>query len=107
MSIVLKWNKSTFSDVQVGGMKTGLDFKKKCQELTGVPPERQKVMGLGAGILKDEQDLTTIKVKAGQVVRLMGSADELPEAPKEKPVFLEDTHTVNGEGEIVSNPNQT
>lgn len=102
-TITLKWNKSTFDNVEIGDLKTGLDFKKKCQELTGVHPDRQKIMGLGAGILKDNQELSAVKVKAGQLVRMMGSADELPEPPKEKTVFIEDTAKENGDGEVVSN----
>ena len=100
LTINLKWNKTTFDNVDISGLKTGLDFKKKCQELTGVDPSKQTIMGLGTGILKDAQDLTTIKVKPGQLVRMMGSTESLPE-PKEKPVFIEDIKE-GGDGEIVS-----
>lgn len=98
LTINLKWNKTTFDNVDISGLKTGLDFKKKCQELTGVDPSKQTIMGLGTGILKDAQDLTTIKVKPGQLVRMMGSTESLPE-PKEKPVFIEDIKE-GGDGEI-------
>lgn len=102
-SVKIAWNKSTYDNVEIGDLKTGLDFKKKCQELTGVPPERQKVMGLGAGLLKDDADLSSLKVKQGQLVRVMGSTEPVPEAPKEKIVFIEDAVKEGGEvGEMVS-----
>ncbi|KAF0975446.1 hypothetical protein FDP41_005440 [Naegleria fowleri] len=104
-SVKIAWNKSTYDNVEIGDLKTGLDFKKKCQELTGVPPERQKVMGLGAGLLKDDADLSSLKVKQGQLVRVMGSTEPVPEAPKEKIVFIEDAVKEGGEvGEMTYYP---
>jgi hypothetical protein len=55
----------------------------------GVPPERQKLMAKGAwtGTLKDDADLTTLKIKENQVITLMGTADSLVQAPTEKVSF--------------------
>jgi hypothetical protein len=43
-------------------------------------------MGKGAwtGILKDETDVSTIKLKAGQVITLMGTADAVVQVPIQK-----------------------
>ena len=48
--------------------------------LTGVPPERQKIMGVKGGTLKDDADLSALGIKAGQNLMLMGSAEKAPEA---------------------------
>jgi ubiquitin carboxyl-terminal hydrolase 14 len=55
--------------------------------LTGVPVERQKLMGFPGGNPKD--DVVVGKLKEGLKVTLIGNADELS-APKEKIVFVED-----------------
>jgi len=57
--------------------------------LTGVPLDRLKVMGLGAGLLKDDVDISSLKVKENAQVKLLGTAEVLVE-PQEKTVFAED-----------------
>ncbi|KAL0484266.1 26S proteasome subunit Usp14 [Acrasis kona] len=89
VKVIVKWNKNVYKDIEIDDFKTGADLKKKLQELTNVPVDRQKVMGLG-GLLKDDQILSDLKIKIGQTVQLLGSADSLPEPPKEKTVFAED-----------------
>ena len=64
-------------------------LKLQLMSLTGVPPDRQKIMGLKGGILKDSADLSTMGIKEGQNLMLMGSAEALV-APTEKTVFVED-----------------
>lgn len=51
--------------------------------------ERQKIMIKG-GVLKDSWDAFKGKIKNGAMIMLMGSADPLPEKPKDLPKFLED-----------------
>ncbi|XP_076367953.1 ubiquitin specific protease 14 isoform X2 [Tachypleus tridentatus] len=63
-------------------------FKAQLFALTGVQPDRQKVMLKGA-TLKDE-NWGNLKLKDGATVLLMGSKEELPGEPTEKPVFMED-----------------
>lgn len=88
--INIKWNKQSFKDIDTGAMKTGLDLKQHLESLTGVPVNRQKIMGIGRGLLKDDQILEDAKIRDGQMVQLMGTAEKLPEPPKEKVVFAED-----------------
>ncbi len=42
------------------------------------------------GVLKDSWDAFKGKIKNGAMIMLMGSADPLPEKPKDLPKFLED-----------------
>uniref|UniRef100_A0A3B3ZZ17 Ubiquitin carboxyl-terminal hydrolase n=1 Tax=Periophthalmus magnuspinnatus TaxID=409849 RepID=A0A3B3ZZ17_9GOBI len=63
-------------------------FKAQLFALTGVHPERQKVMVKG-GTLKDDE-WGNIKIKNGMTLLMMGSADALPEAPSDRPMFVED-----------------
>ncbi|VAH76477.1 unnamed protein product [Triticum turgidum subsp. durum] len=64
-------------------------FKTQLYTLTGVPPERQKIMVKG-GILKDETDWSTLGLKDGQKLMMIGTADEIVKAPEKGPVFVED-----------------
>lgn len=64
-------------------------FKCQLYDLTGVPPDRQKIMVKG-GLLKDDADWSTLGVKEGQKLMMMGTADEIIKAPDKGPVFMED-----------------
>ncbi|KAJ1732916.1 deubiquitinating enzyme [Coemansia biformis] len=57
--------------------------------LTGVAPDRQKVLVKG-GQLKDDTDVSTLGLKENQTLMMMGTADELPTAPAQPVKFLED-----------------
>lgn len=60
--------------------------------MTGVEPERQKIFVKG-GQLKDEQDMSTLGFKSGQVLRMMGTPAGGSQAmmkPTEPIKFLED-----------------
>ena len=65
-------------------------LKAQLFALTQVPPERQKIMGVKGGTLKDDADLSALGLKAGQNIMLMGSADKVPEPPPVATVFAED-----------------
>jgi hypothetical protein len=56
VGIKIKWNKTSYDQVNVV-LEDGVSgFKKIVHELTGVPPDRQKLMAKGAwvGTLKDD-----------------------------------------------------
>ena len=89
MKVIIKWGKKTFEDVEVDTTLPAVVFKHQIYSLTGVPPERQKIMVKG-GMLKDESSWDETGVKAGQKLMLLGTADKLPEAPVSAPTFLED-----------------
>ena len=70
----------------------GETFKLQLYSLTGVEPDRQKVLIKG-GQLKDDTDLSTLNAKPGQTFMMMGTASvdaAVITAPKEKIKFMED-----------------
>lgn len=80
-------------EVELDPTSTGETFKYQLYSLTGVEPDRQKILVKG-GQLKDETDLSTLGVKRGQTFMMMGTpsgggSDGL-ERPKEKMKFVED-----------------
>lgn len=87
--VIVKWQKETFKDVEVDTSQPALVFKGQLFALTGVAPERQKIMVKG-GLLQDDHDWNKLGLKEGQRLMMMGSAEAVPEAPKDAPVFLED-----------------
>jgi len=88
-NVTVKWGKQTFTvEVDVG--QPAMVFKTQLYTLTNVPLERQKIMGLKGGPLKDDADMAALGLKEGQKLMLMGTADAVPVAPTNAPVFLED-----------------
>ena len=79
-------------------------FKAQLFALTQVPPERQKIMGVKGGTLKDDADLSALGIKPNQNLMLMGSADAVPEAPAEKVVFAEDMPAIEVAAMETENP---
>ncbi|KAL9089688.1 MAG: hypothetical protein Q9159_002416 [Coniocarpon cinnabarinum] len=87
--------------VQHGAQKHKLDldpsangetFKYQVYSVTGVEPDRQKILVKG-GQLKDDADLSKLGIKANQVIRMMGTPAAGAQAiqkPKEEMKFLED-----------------
>lgn len=86
----IKWNKSEYS-VEIDPSAGVPRFKSQLQELTGVPPDRQKLMGKGlwSGILKDDADMVLMNFTPGHMITLMGTADVV-NAPVASVVFVED-----------------
>src|SRR5437762_1999688 len=70
----------------------GSTFKLQIFSLTGVPPERQKVLIKG-GQLKDDQDMSLLSLKPGHSFMLLGTAEQGFKLPEKKPLFLEDMTT--------------
>uniref|UniRef100_A0A8C2IU54 Ubiquitin carboxyl-terminal hydrolase n=2 Tax=Cyprinus carpio TaxID=7962 RepID=A0A8C2IU54_CYPCA len=77
-----------FDAVELNTEEPPMVFKAQLFALTGVQPERQKVMVKG-GTLKDDE-WGNIKLKNGMTLLMMGSADALPEEPVVRPMFVED-----------------
>ncbi|KAF5453038.1 hypothetical protein F2P56_027985 [Juglans regia] len=89
ITVSVKWQKELFKDVEIDTTQPPYVFKCQLYDLTGVPPERQKIMVKG-GLLKDDADWSTLGVKEGQKLMMMGTADEIIKAPEKGPVFVED-----------------
>ena len=81
-------------EVELDPTSTGETFKYQLYSLTGVEPERQKILVKG-GQLKDDTDLSTLGAKPGQTFMMMGTpgtgvTDGGLERPKEQTKFMED-----------------
>lgn len=86
----VKWNKDKF-DVELDPKDSPLTFKAQMFALTGVHPDRQKIMFKGK-ILNDNawDNFPLDQLQQGSQLLMMGSAEVVPEKPKEKTMFLED-----------------
>ncbi|EMD31068.1 hypothetical protein CERSUDRAFT_120121 [Gelatoporia subvermispora B] len=76
-------------DVQLDPDQPATIFKDAVYQVTGVPPDRMKVMIKG-GVLKDDTDWRKVAPKEGQTFMVIGAAGELPKPPPKPIVFLED-----------------
>jgi len=87
--VKVKWGKELYKDVEVNTDEDPMVFKAQLFCLTGVQPERQKVMVKGQ-TLKDAE-WGNIKMDNGAMILMMGSKEEdVPTEPVVKPVFVED-----------------
>jgi ubiquitin carboxyl-terminal hydrolase 14 len=91
--IVVVKHKGKAYKVELDPTSNGETFKFQLYSLTGVEPERQKILVKG-GQLKDDTDLGSLKLKAGHTFMMMGTpangdGDGL-QRPKEKTKFVED-----------------
>lgn len=77
VSATVKWGKESYA-VALDPASCGADFKAQLFSLTGVPPERQKLMSKAwKGVLKDEQPFAACSALGDGpiIVTLMGSAE--------------------------------
>ena len=90
VNVRIQWNKKNY-DIIIDSNDNVISFKENVYKITGVPPDRQKLMAKGAwtGTLKNEIDLTKCNIKEGHIITLMGNAD-IVEKPKESVLFVED-----------------
>ncbi|KAK0717210.1 hypothetical protein B0T26DRAFT_740714 [Lasiosphaeria miniovina] len=79
-------------DIEVEPDSVGEEFKYQLYSLTGVEPERQKILVKGSQ-LKNDADMSRLGLKPGQVIMMMGTPGEGGGAiarPSEKIKFVED-----------------
>jgi ubiquitin carboxyl-terminal hydrolase 14 len=79
-------------DVELDPTSTGEVFKFQLYSLTGVEPDRQKILVKG-GQLKDDTELSKLGAKPGQTFMMMGTPSTeggIISRPKEKMKFVED-----------------
>lgn len=89
MKVSVKWGKELYKDVEVDTSQPPMVFKSQLFTLSGVPPDRQKVLIKG-GQLKDDE-WGKQQPKEGMTIMMMGSADEVKvDAPVNMPKFVED-----------------
>lgn len=85
--VKVKWGRENYPNIEVDTDEEPILFKAQLYALTGVQPDRQKVMCKGSTIKDDQWD---IELKNGTVFLLLGSKEEVPSEPVEKPKFIED-----------------
>ncbi|KAI0975766.1 ubiquitin carboxyl-terminal hydrolase-like protein [Xylaria arbuscula] len=90
ISVVVKHQGKKY-DVEVDTESTGEVFKFQLYSLTGVEPERQKV--LLKGVLKDDTPMSSFSLKQGQTIMMLGTPSSEGKdlvRPSEKVKFVED-----------------
>ena len=94
LQIGVKWGKEAL-EVEVDTSGTGLDLKTQLFSLTGVPPDRIKLMGLKGGkAVADDTPLGTCGLdelaKKKKKLLMMGSTAAVIQAPTKEITFVED-----------------
>ncbi|XP_026740933.1 uncharacterized protein LOC113503276 isoform X2 [Trichoplusia ni] len=89
VSVKVKWGKEMYPDVEVNTEDEPVVFKAQIFALTGVQPERQKVVCKGVTLRDDSW--ANFKLSNNALVLVMGSKEEdVPAAPVEQTRFVED-----------------
>jgi ubiquitin carboxyl-terminal hydrolase 14 len=86
VKVKVKWGSETYN-VDVDTSEPPEMFRAQLFALTNVAPERQKVVFAGKRL---GDSWASVRVKAGMLVMLMGTADAIPEEPQQVTKFLED-----------------
>jgi len=94
VKVNVKFQKQVFQDVVIDTHDTPLLFKTQLWTLSGVPVERQSIIGFKGGKLKDDADWASVGLKPNMSIMLMGTPGELPKEPV-KTDFAED-HLAGG-----------
>ncbi|MBN3302518.1 UBCP1 phosphatase, partial [Amia calva] len=78
VSVIIKWGGQEYSITTLSEEDTVLDLKQSIKSLTGVLPERQKLLGLKVKGKPAEDDikLGTLKLKPNTKIMMMGSREE-------------------------------
>lgn len=86
----VKWGKELFNDVEVNLSDPPLVFKAQLFALSGVQPERQKIMVKGQIIGDTDWSNVAANIKDGITLMMMGSSSQIPQAPVKATQFMED-----------------
>uniref|UniRef100_A0A673XXR3 Ubiquitin-like domain-containing CTD phosphatase 1 n=1 Tax=Salmo trutta TaxID=8032 RepID=A0A673XXR3_SALTR len=78
VSVIIKWGGQEYSISTLSEEDTVLDLKQSIKSLTGVLPERQKLLGLKVKgkPAEDEVKLGSLKLKPNTKIMMMGSREE-------------------------------
>ncbi|KAK0125080.1 deubiquitinating enzyme [Cadophora gregata f. sp. sojae] len=92
-------------DVELDPTSLGEVFKFQLYSLTGVEPDRQKILVKG-GQLKDDTDLSKLGAKPGQTFMMMGTASGTGDLqrPKEAVKFVEDMTEAEAAQQVGATP---
>ncbi|KAI9224460.1 hypothetical protein BC828DRAFT_373421 [Blastocladiella britannica] len=102
MKVSVKWTNQKFDlDLDVG--QPPIEFKTMLFSLTGVAPERQKLLLKGVQVKDDSAWSSFASLKEGASFMMMGTAGELPKAPVKVTTFVEDVVAGNP-GALLNGP---
>jgi len=88
--VTVNWKGQRF-EVDLNKDDSPMTFKAQLFALTGVQPSRQKIMFKGRTVGDDTWDSFPINdLQTGSQFMMMGSADVVPEKPKDKTLFVEE-----------------
>ena len=93
MSVIklnVKWGKELFSDIELNMSDSPQVFKAQMFALSGVQPERQKIMVKGQTIGDNDWSNVAAHLKNGITLMMMGSVGQVLEAPVKPVQFMED-----------------
>jgi ubiquitin carboxyl-terminal hydrolase 14 len=90
IKVNVKWAKELFKDVEINLCEPPIIFKAQMFDLSGVQPERQKLLVKGQTIGDNDWSNVVAHMKTGITLMMMGSVDKLPEAPVKPVQFMED-----------------
>lgn len=90
--IKVKWGKETLAMAVDLGSTVGA-FKEALKEKTGVPVEKQKLMGLKPAMNRDDATLGAAGLAAGKTVMLIGSAESAAAVPSVQAAVVEANET--------------
>jgi ubiquitin carboxyl-terminal hydrolase 14 len=77
----VKWGRQVLKDIEIDMHEPPTVFKMQLWTLTGVSPDRQTILGLRGGKLKDDSEWAKAMPKPGMSLMLMGTPDEASLAP--------------------------
>jgi hypothetical protein len=89
VNITVKWKKEVFENIPVDLSVPVSKLKVQLFSLTGVAPEKQKVI-MDGKTLKDKESLESSGVKQGSVLQMIGNASETWVKPDMKVKFVDD-----------------
>jgi ubiquitin carboxyl-terminal hydrolase 14 len=88
VELKVKWGKENLVvDVELSGSVAAL--KEALKDKTGVPVEKQKLMGLKPSANRDDNTLTEAGLAAGKTIMLIGSAEGAAELPTVQAAVVE------------------
>lgn len=90
LKVNIKWGKEQFKDIECNLEEPPIVFKAQMFGLSGVQPERQKIMFKGQIVGDNDWSNVSANMKNGITLMMMGSSAKLPEAPVKPVQFLED-----------------
>lgn len=105
-AVKVKWGKEVFKNVEIDTTEDPILFRAQLFALTGVQPDRQKILCGGIALKEETWNISLKNVSIyvqshwnslndkvtlqGAVILLLGTKEDVPVEPVDKPKFIED-----------------